>query len=76
MAVGLVEIPGAVGLAWECPNCSKMYPQHDVEKDEKQEMPSKCRRCGCPMDFKAQREFSDAQARKEQQNWSGRVTVS
>ena len=46
-----------------CPNCSRMYSDTN-EKGEQIEIPSKCRRCGCPMDERKALEFSEEQARK------------
>jgi len=34
------------------------------EKGEQQDIPGKCRRCGCPMDERKALEFSEEQARK------------
>lgn len=49
----------------KCPNCSKMYGwTMDNGKLVEQEVPGKCRRCGCPMDEKKALEFSEEQARK------------
>ena len=46
-----------------CPNCSRMYSTTN-EKGEQQDIPGKCRRCGCPMDERKALEFSEEQARK------------
>ena len=46
-----------------CPNCSRMYSDTN-EKGEQIEIPTKCRRCGCPMDSEKALAFSDAEARK------------
>ena len=49
-----------------CPNCSKMYRLFD-EKGQENELPTKCKRCGSPMDFEKAKAFSEAQALKEHQ---------
>ena len=49
-----------------CPNCSKMYRLTD-EKGQENELPTKCKRCGSPMDFEKAQAFSEAQAVKENQ---------
>lgn len=50
----------------KCPNCSKMYGW-TVDRDGKtieQDIPTKCKRCGCPMDIEKALAFADAEARK------------
>ena len=41
---GVSDTMGEWGMVLHCPNCSKMYP---VDQD-KQELPTRCKRCGCP----------------------------
>ena len=43
-----------------CPNCSKMYAAE--EKGQSVETPSKCKRCGSPMDPDKARDFAEKQA--------------
>lgn len=45
-----------------CPYCSQMYTFED-EKGRKLDIPSKCQRCGAPMDMSKVAEFEDAQTR-------------
>lgn len=56
---------GGVRVAM-CPNCSKMYPLLD-DKGVSNELPSKCRRCGSPMDAARALVFADEQAAKDHQ---------
>ena len=49
-----------------CPHCSKLYPLMD-DKGQRNELPSKCKRCGSPMDFEKAQEFGEALAEKEHQ---------
>ena len=61
--VYIVECPGGERLAWQCPNCSRMYPTMD-EEAHTLECPEKCRRCGCPMDVAKALTFADEKARE------------
>lgn len=48
-----------------CPHCSRMHLAVN-EDGEEEELPSKCRRCGCPLKSgKAARDFMNAQAEAE-----------
>lgn len=49
-----------------CPHCSKLYARTD-EKGQPNELPTKCKRCGSPLDADKAIAFSDAQAAKESQ---------
>ncbi len=61
--VELVPLPGAVkGNGYQCPNCSLTLIDWDNEADKKIVVPADCTRCGCPMDRKRGKEFSDAHA--------------
>ena len=46
-----------------CPYCSLYYPLKD-EKEIALEIPSVCRRCGSPMDYKKSRVYADQQAER------------
>lgn len=70
-----IELPGAVGFGNVCPYCSKVYPEHDNEKDEPLQTPDKCRRCSSPMDIKASKVFADEQAEAQQQPWTNKEAV-
>ena len=56
-----------------CPNCSRMYPTEDFRGmqeingvmtriTEPVDVPSMCKRCGCPMDLELQPAFAEEQA--------------
>lgn len=60
--VAVVDIPGSVGEAFQCPDCSRMHPSMDFEADKPIKCPRECARCGCPMDIAKQKEFSDQKA--------------
>ncbi len=47
-----------------CPNCSRMFTTRDV-KGERYEIPSRCRRCGSPMNEDEARKFAAAEAARE-----------
>lgn len=49
-----------------CPNCSKLYRLTD-ERGESNELPTRCRRCGAPMDSEKALVFAEEQAVKEHQ---------
>jgi len=65
VAAGLSLKEGSDGRTYvKCPDCSKLYGWvSDEGKVVEQEIPSRCKRCGCPMDAKKAAEFSEAQAR-------------
>lgn len=67
--VEVVELPGMIGYAEKCPNCTLLQPQHDNEKDKDIPSPTHCPRCGGPWDLELFPAFSDARARQEQQDW-------
>ena len=60
--VAVVDIPGSVGEAYQCPDCSRMHSSMDVESDKPIKCPQECERCGCPMDIAKQKAFSDQKA--------------
>lgn len=49
----VVESPGGMGDAYQCPTCSRMYPA-----EEGGDVPQRCRRCGSPMDLERGVEFA------------------
>ena len=62
-------------LHGRCPYCSQAYPVEDFKGFEDRngvqtriaepvDLPSKCKRCGCPMDLTKAGDFEDAQAEK------------
>lgn len=53
MALQSRPVPGQENTAQMCPHCSRMYA--DAEN-----VPSKCRRCGCPLDSEKGREWSQS----------------
>ena len=58
--VDMVAVPGrsagtingheVEGLAARCPYCSRMHDEFDYEKGEPLKIPSRCERCGSPME--------------------------
>lgn len=44
-----------------CAYCSLAYTERDEDGNER-EVPSKCRRCGAPMDAEKAREYADSKA--------------
>ncbi len=60
--IAVVEIPGSVADAYQCPYCSKMYPSMDLESDKLLKCPQECERCGCPMDIAKVTEFANLKA--------------
>lgn len=61
MELALKEAPGGAGDCWQCPNCSRMYPQMN-EGGERVQPPRQCTRCGSPMDIEASAKFGETQA--------------
>lgn len=62
-------LPGAIGWAHRCPNCSRGHAERDHEKDEPMDIPSTCRRCGAPMDRAKAKDWADNRAVTDQQLW-------
>jgi len=62
MALRMKEQNGI--LCDACPHCGRLYPKMD-EKGQGNELPSKCKRCGCPMDSEKALVFGEQQAKKE-----------
>lgn len=63
--VEVVEEPGTGLPVAQCPYCSNGYLAYDAEQDEPIQTPTKCRRCGAPMDWDAvhnQGGYADKQA--------------
>lgn len=63
-----VETPGAVrateestGLATICGYCSLAYP-HENDDGQKMDLPTDCKRCGCPLNASKVRAYADEQA--------------
>lgn len=52
------------GVYAQCPNCSRLYATAD-EKGVPEDVPSKCRRCGSPMNKAAALKFADANAKRD-----------
>lgn len=48
----------------QCPNCSRLHATTD-DKNVPVDVPSKCRRCQCPMDKTQAVQFADANAKTE-----------
>ena len=60
--IAVVDIPGSIGEAYQCPYCSRMHSTMDLEADKPIRCPQECERCGCPMDIAKVTEFANQKA--------------
>ncbi len=65
MALEVREAPGSIGQVAVCPYCSKGYLVEDARGNPLDDAPSKCKRCGAPMDIKAAKAFAKTETKAQ-----------